>query len=183
MAGAEIRKPEEVSIRVHGYACLCCPAVSPGVNRFRLRRTSSMLLNVVPAVACFFALCVEQEKEKSPMNDHERIQGVWMLVSGQRHGTPFPDEVTKNVKLVFSKDAMTTINRGRETRVSFTLDAEKAPKEIDVDMDGAKGLGIYALEGDELKILHGEVGDERPKRFDTEDLSRFTLLILNREKR
>ena len=87
-------------------------------------------------------------QERPPLNDHEKIQGVWRLISGERHGKAFSDDVTKRVKLEFSKDILTTISGEHSTRATFKLDAEKSPKEIDIDMDGEKGVGIYALDGD-----------------------------------
>jgi hypothetical protein len=52
-----------------------------------------------------------------------------------------------------------------------------------VDMDGNAGLGIYALDGDNLRILHGEVANARPTTFDAKDRETLTLLVLRRQGR
>lgn len=119
-------------------------------------------------------------EEKPTMTDEQKIQGAWSLVSGERHGKPFPEDVVKNVTLVFAKDILTTKNRDRETTAKFTLHEHETPKQIDLDMDGSIGEGIYELTGDDLKLLHGEVGDPRPAAFDA-NRDHLTLLILKRK--
>ena len=115
------------------------------------------------------------------MDDQEKIQGTWALASGERGGKALPDEVTKHVKLVFAGNKITTKNKERQTEATFKLDPKKVPKEIDLDMDGSIGKGIYQLDGDTLKIAHGEVGDARPKEFPKMG-SGLTVLVLKREK-
>ena len=60
--------------------------------------------------------------------------------------------------------------------------ADKKPKAIDVDMDGNVGEGIYQLDGDNLKLIHGEAGDPRPTEFVSKEGSRLTLMVLKRSK-
>ena len=115
------------------------------------------------------------------MGDQEKIQGTWALVSGERNGKPFPDEVVRHVQLIFGGDKLTTQHKDRKTEAAFTLDPSKTPREIDLDMGGSIGKGIYQLDGDTLKIVHGEVGDARPKEF-PEAGPGLTVLVLKREK-
>jgi uncharacterized protein (TIGR03067 family) len=114
------------------------------------------------------------------MEDQEKIQGGWVLVSGERNGKPLPAEVTRHIKLIFAGSKLTTQNKERKSDSPFKLDPNKAPKEIDLEMEGNIGKGIYELKGDTLKILHGEVGDARPKEF-AKPGSNLTLLVLKRE--
>jgi uncharacterized protein (TIGR03067 family) len=115
------------------------------------------------------------------MGDQQKIQGTWVLVSGERNGKPFPDEVIQHVKLIFAGDTLTTQHTDRKTEAAFKLDSDKRPCEIDLNMEGKIGKGIYQLDGDALKIVHGEVGDERPKDFPKAG-SGLTVLVLKREK-
>ena len=115
------------------------------------------------------------------MSDQEMIQGTWALVSGERNGKPFPDEVIQHVQLIFTGEKLATKNKNRQTEATFKLDPSRAPKEIDLDMEGNVGMGVYQLVGDTLKIAHGEVGDARPKEFPTAG-SGLTVLVLRREK-
>ncbi len=115
------------------------------------------------------------------MGDQDRIQGTWALVSGERGGRPLPTEVVRHVTLTFAGNQLTTKTRDREMRSAFRLDPGKEPKEIDLDMGGAVGKGIYRLDGDDLKIAHGEVGDARPREFPKAG-SGLTVLVLKRQK-
>jgi uncharacterized protein (TIGR03067 family) len=119
--------------------------------------------------------------EKQPMTDQEKIQGAWQLVSGERAGKALPGEVTRHVRLIFVGDRLTTQHKDRKTEATFKLDPGKSPREIDVDMEGSVGRGIYQLDCDSLKIIHGEVGSARP-----DDLSKggpgLTVLVLTRDR-
>jgi len=115
------------------------------------------------------------------MGDHEKIQGTWAVVSAERNGKPLPDQVTQQIKLIFAGHKLTTQHKDRKTEATFKLDANKTPKQIDLNMDGNVGEGIYQLDGDGLKIVHGEVGDARPKDFPKAG-SGLTVLVLKREK-
>ncbi len=140
-----------------------------------------MGLQLLFVAACGLLLAASETKEKPLMGDHEKIQGAWALQSGERHGKPLPDEVIKHITLIFSADKLITKNKDRKTEAAFKLDPSKEPKEIDLDMDGNIGKGIYQLDGDTLKIAHGEVGDARPKEFPKAS-SVLTVLVLKREK-
>jgi len=126
-------------------------------------------------------LAADNTKEKQAMGDHEKIQGTWAVVSAERNGKPLPDQVTQQIKLIFAGHKLTTQHKDRKTEATFKLDANKTPKQIDLNMDGNVGEGIYQLDGDGLKIVHGEVGDARPKDFPKAG-SGLTVLVLKREK-
>jgi uncharacterized protein (TIGR03067 family) len=70
----------------------------------------------------------------------------------------------------------------------FELDATKSPRTLDLYMmvgDKEKGpiKGIYALEGDTLKICYAQLpGDERPKTFASPPKSRTYYISLKRAK-
>jgi uncharacterized protein (TIGR03067 family) len=115
------------------------------------------------------------------MKDMDMIQGTWALVSGERHGEKFTDEVVKNVKLTFRDNVLTTKKTNDVTEATFTLHPEMNPKGIDLDMDGNLGLGIYQLEGKTLTVLHGEIEESRPANFDAVKTGNLTMLVLRKE--
>src|SRR5262245_45482431 len=80
------------------------------------------------------------------VNDLERLQGEWQLVSGERHGQVFPEDVLKHVRLTFAGNILKTTKPDSVTEATVTLHPELDPKGIDVDMEGSPGLGIYKLE-------------------------------------
>lgn len=116
------------------------------------------------------------------MNDIDRLQGEWLLVSGQRHAEVFSDKTVGNVKLIFDGDVLKTAKPNGVTEGKFTLHPEMNPKGMDLEMDGSLGLGIYKLEGDTLTIVHGEVDEPRPKDFEAIKSGNLNLLVLRRVK-
>jgi uncharacterized protein (TIGR03067 family) len=114
------------------------------------------------------------------MNDFERLQGTWALISGERNGEKFTTQVTKNVRLTFAGDALKTHKGDEVTEATFKLHPEMNPKGIELDMDGSVGLGIYKLEADTLTILHGEIDQPRPSDFDAIKNGDLTMLVLQK---
>jgi uncharacterized protein (TIGR03067 family) len=119
-------------------------------------------------------------KEKLPMSDQEKIQGAWALVSGERNGKPLSEEMIQHTRLIFTGDRLTTQHKDRKSEATFKLAWNHMPKEMDLDMGGNIGKGIYQFDGDTLKIVHGQVGDARPKEF-PQPGSGLTVLVLKRE--
>ena len=139
---------------------------------------------IVVACGLLMAACIVTYtgKEKRPMNDHEQIQGNWLLLSAERNGKTTPEEIAVHIRLVFAGDELLTKNKDRVTEAKFRLNPGKNPSEIDLDMGGHVGHGLYVLQGDSLKIVHGEVGNARPTEFAAPAGSGLTLLVLKRDK-
>jgi uncharacterized protein (TIGR03067 family) len=139
-----------------------------------------MKLTRLLLIVCLgFFIAADKAKD---MTDQEKIQGTWILVSAQSNGKALPDDVVKNVRLVFAENKLKTKNKDRVTEATFKLSQDKKPREIDLELNDGVGRGIYALEGDDLKIIHGEVDQERPTEFVSKPDSKLILLILKREK-
>jgi uncharacterized protein (TIGR03067 family) len=146
-----------------------------------MRQLFSVALIVV--VVCLNAQC-DRARPTAPapvISDKERIQGTWQLVSGERHGEEFSDELVKNVSLIFAGELLKTKNGSEVTEAKFALHPHSNPKGIDLDMDGSPGLGIYQLDGETLKILHGEIEQPRPAGFDAVKNGDLTLLVLRKQ--
>jgi len=143
-----------------------------------------MRIRVAVVVVCglvFSAGLAADEK-----SDQDKIQGKWQMESGMRGGKALPDENVKNTVIVIDGNKMKftrTVDGKEQTReMTFKLDASKKPKTIDVDIEGKPGLGIYTLDGDTLKICHGEQGDERPTELSSKEGSKVTVVVLKRVK-
>lgn len=111
---------------------------------------------------------VESGKELKP------LQGTWKLVAGEIGGRKMTKEEVGKSKLVFKGDHY-KVRRGNGPKVtgSVSVDPAKDPKTIDItDSEGPnKGktlLGIYALDGDELKECFAAPGEARPTKFATQ---------------
>ena len=141
-----------------------------------------MKLHLWVALAFGLLLAPARAEDKPAKGDKEKLQGTWAVVSGERNGKPIPEETVKNAKLVFAADKMTIHNKDRKTEGTFKLSPDKKPKQIDVDMDGRLAKGIYQLDGDTLKIAHGDTGGPRPKEFSAKEGSGVTVVVLKRQK-
>jgi uncharacterized protein (TIGR03067 family) len=86
--------------------------------------------------------------------------------------------------LVVTKDKITYKFGDKTKELSYKLDATKKPKWIDITEGDHTNLGIYELEGDNLKICFPEGGkDERSTAFESKpDSVNDILIILKREK-
>jgi uncharacterized protein (TIGR03067 family) len=120
--------------------------------------------------------------------DREKILGNWTVLSGQEDGKALPQEKVKGSHVTFTKD-MITCQEEKEKRVmSYKLDPTANPKRIDTTMTegsdkGKTSHGIYALDGDNLKVCYAQPGQERPKDFSAKEGSKATLLVLKRAAR
>ncbi len=122
--------------------------------------------------------------EDDAKGDAEKVQGTWKVVSAEDSGRKAPDEVTKNLKLVVTKDKITYTFGDKTTNWSYKLDATKKLKWIDLTEGDRTTLGIYELDGDNLKICfpEGRKG-ERSTAFESKpDSVNDVLINLKREK-
>jgi uncharacterized protein (TIGR03067 family) len=137
-----------------------------------------MIAMLVVLLACFQSSC--RRTPAPTVSDLQWLQGEWQLVSGERHGQAFPDEILKQVRLTFAGNVLKTTKPDSVTEATVTLHPELDPKGIDIDMDGSPGLGIYKLEDNTLTILHGEIEEPRPKNFEAVKSGTLTLLVLRK---
>jgi uncharacterized protein (TIGR03067 family) len=133
-------------------------------------------------VAFSLVVSVGAGQDKAGTSDKDKIQGTWKIVSGEKGGKPLPPEVLKEVKVVFAADKVTFSHEGKSSEHAFKLAPAKKPKEIDVEFGDKTGTGIYELDGNTLKIAHGELGDPRPKEFASKEGSNVTFMVMKREK-
>ena len=85
------------------------------------------------------------------------------------------------------KEDETTVTVGGQLimKAKFRLDASKTPKTIDYDVidgptKGKKHLGIYELNGDDLRLCVGRIGRPRPTNFAAADGSKHILTTYRR---
>lgn len=119
--------------------------------------------------------------EKATRADLKALSGTWVAAGGEGMGKeipkgelPFQWTFGAGGKAVFADT-----KRGGESHYTFTLDASKKPKRIDVTyegpvaaMKGEKQLGIYKMENDKLTLcltFPGATEKDRPTGFTTKE--------------
>ncbi len=130
--------------------------------------------------------------------DRAALQGTWAAVAVERDGKAVPDEEVKalDLQLIVENDTfllMPQASKGPEhfPYGTFRLDPEATPKAIDLLIDqpfrpavkATTVLGIYALDGDRLKLLQGRPGQGRPAAFQTAPLSGVEIITFERRRR
>lgn len=118
------------------------------------------------------------------------LNGDWSTVSFLRAGAPLPKEKQFPGRIMTIKEGKFSEVRDGKIAVSgpLEIDSTKSPKWMDATFElGGPGpdekvLGIYELDGDNLKVCCGAAGDPRPTKFESPDGSHLRLIIYKRHK-
>ncbi|MDB6109151.1 MAG: hypothetical protein JWR69_901, partial [Pedosphaera sp.] len=108
---------------------------------------------------------------------------------GARDGQPFSADFMKDSKRVAKGDETTVTIQGQLfMKAKFTLDPSKNPKTIDYSVtggpyEGRTQLGIYELDGDQVKYCFSSPGKPRPTDFTTKPHDGRTSTVWKREKK
>jgi uncharacterized protein (TIGR03067 family) len=133
------------------------------------------------SLVCVCILGLAASASAADKTDQDKIQGKWKVESIVKGGKTTDEG--KEMVLTFDGDKIKMTREGQEHLMGFKLDESKKPKWITVDIMGKPGEGIYSLEGDTLKVCHGE-GDNppRPTEFVSKEGSNVVILTLKRVK-
>jgi uncharacterized protein (TIGR03067 family) len=116
----------------------------------------------------------------TPKTDKEKLQGVWRIVEVESEGKV--ETVGKQFFLVDGNRVSWQTEEG-ELQGGLYLDPTARPKTIDLAMNQATLEGIYALDGDTLRLCYGVGGaSARPWEFVTKRGRPWALLVLKRQK-
>ena len=120
------------------------------------------------------------------MNDLDRMQGTWNLVSAMQDGQALPEDKVKQTTIVIKDDTF-RFPRSAEYATSregiIKLDQTKTPKEMDaISTEKEVMLGIYALEEDGYKVCFAPTGKPRPTEFASTPGSGSILQSWERQK-
>lgn len=122
-------------------------------------------------------------------SDAAKLEGTWVMVSGEASGQAMPADLVKTGKRA-AKNGETSITFGERVyfKATYTIDPAKKPKAIDYVMTegptkGKTHLGIYEIDGDTVKFCFGGPGAERPTDFTAKEGSQRTLSVWKRDKK
>ncbi len=118
----------------------------------------------------------------------EKLAGTWNVTAIEVEGKSVPADKIKSSTLTMKGDKY-TFKVGDDTIEGvWKIDASGKPKTIDAKRTNGKDkdqtlLGIYLLEGDELKTCFSAPGkEERPKDFSAKEGSGQRLYVFQRAK-
>jgi uncharacterized protein (TIGR03067 family) len=153
-----------------------------------LRRT--LLLLAALAAAAFAP--VPLPKPDSPKSELKKLQGTWALTELRIGERVLPVERLGEFKVVVAGERWTFIQRGRRLPdLAITLNVRAKPRAIDLQLSASETsrrlgpfIGIYALEGDTLKVAYAarrpSSPGTRPTEFNPKGTGQ-TLMIFKRE--
>jgi uncharacterized protein (TIGR03067 family) len=141
----------------------------------------------LPTSLLLFLAMTARSGEPNP--DHKALQGSWKMLEAISEGKPLPKEMIKGAVLTFKGDRVQVTFLGDTATGTFKLDPTKKPRTIDLVIGRDRRVGIYAIEGNKLKLCmvpegkdkDGKVLD-RPTSFQSTEENRRELLILERMK-
>ena len=129
-------------------------------------------------------LVAAQPAKDDAKKDADKVQGTWIIQSVEQGGQTLADH--KGDKMVVTGDKFTVTGNAGDMKGTVKIDAAKKLKEIDMDFTegpfSGKTLGIYALEGDVLKLCLGvPPGSDRPKEFGSKEGSTSLFVTMKRQ--
>lgn len=131
--------------------------------------------------------------ENANLADLKALSGTWIAVGGEAMGNEIPkDQLPFQWTFeVTGKAVFANRKKGDESPFSFTIDASRKPKSVDVTYEGTmeafKGLkqfGIYKIENGMLSLcltMPGATEKDRPTTFSTKD-AKVLLMRFERAK-
>jgi len=118
----------------------------------------------------------------------ESLEGQWNCVSATVNGKPLSDSTVSRLRLTLTKEHYKT-EKGSEVLFdsTYSTDSKTNPKQITMigtegDLEGKEAQGIYALEGETLRICYTMPGHARPKAFESNPGSEAYLIVWKRQK-
>jgi uncharacterized protein (TIGR03067 family) len=137
------------------------------------------------AMLAFPSALAAQDKKSDPKADAAGMKGKWKVVSTHFNGKEAPMAVDSQRILEFTDKEFTAYDGKKKGRtLSYTLDPSTDPKRIELALTGTeqKSLGLYVLDGDDLKLCYGEPGTDRPVKLESKEGEKTFLIVLKRIK-
>ena len=119
-----------------------------------------------------------------PVKEVSDLEGEWVVVAMEDGGETASADDVKGMKWSVKGNEITASQPDSTGKMSFKLDPEKMPKEIDItsldgNLKGTMSPGIYAIEGRKFRVCFGE--KIRPNKFATAPGDGRTMLTLEKE--
>ncbi len=135
----------------------------------------------IVGIAVLLAGNGDMVRAEEPGKEPGKIEGRWKVVSVELAGAPLSG--FEDAGIVFEDGIKTfTLPGGKVEKGTYRVDAGKRPSEIDSTTEGKGGIeaGIYAIDGDTLKMCLATSGGPRPKEFVTAKGGDHLLIVFRR---
>lgn len=112
-----------------------------------------------------------------------RLQGVWVVISVEEKGRTIPDGVKR--KFIVLDEQFNLREPDDKLLAEGTVKTGESVKAWTLDLvqkDGKPRLGLYALQGDRLRLCLAAPGEKRPEQFATTPADNQQLLVLRRQE-
>ena len=148
---------------------------------FKRLQETTMKFRLFFFITIGFSVVASTTMMMAANKDSDGFQGVWEVVSAEWDGDELSAEDAKAMTVIFKGDkSVVTIKGKGDKEETFTLDSVKKPKWIDMT---PKSVGIYELDGDQLKIRLNRDSSDRPTTFAGPTNKNETLVLLKRRKK
>lgn len=103
--------------------------------------------------------------------EHLRFEGTWGFASVAVDGKPAPPGTFRDARLTLRGTRFVWLDAKGTFHGAYAVDADAAPKTIDVTFtDGPEAghtlLGVYTLDGDDHRVCFAPAGKPRPRALD-----------------
>jgi uncharacterized protein (TIGR03067 family) len=117
----------------------------------------------------------------------KKLEGVWEITAGEANGTAMPSEDVAGATVTITGNKYSVVKNDFNDHGTFSIDASKTPKQMDVRPEAGTGAGqkllaIYEVEPDGMRVCYATDGGERPKTFKTEADSGRVFFTYKRKK-
>jgi uncharacterized protein (TIGR03067 family) len=134
-------------------------------------------------------IAADEKKDDLAKKDVEKLQGEWTMESHEFNGEKSVEENIKQYKRTVKGDHFTVVFGDRTVvEGTFTLDASKKTRTIDITLEsgeakGKKMLGLYEIDGDTYKVCLAAPDIDRPTEFVSKPDSSHAVTVWKRVKK
>ena len=127
--------------------------------------------------------------DEAIQKDRKLMAGTWRVISYEKDGKKTPAEQLEKTRSIFSADGKAMVQREGKTiaQGSIKIDPAKKPKQSEAaytegELKGKTVLGIYEVDGDNMKICFSLPDKDRPTEFSSKEGSGHVLIVYKRDK-
>ena len=139
-------------------------------------------MSVTVVLTLMLASMIAPKAHSAAEKEEPSIEGVWRVVSVELAEQNVAGLEGAKLTLLPGGKKTFELPSGVVEKGTYSVDASATPKRIDTTTEGREGTekGIYALEGQTLKLCIATRGGERPAAFETKAGTDLILIALKR---